>query len=278
MRNCQRPVRPSSERERLGRECDPRQRSHPGQRPVRAPCQIHRGTGRPVRRRTARKPLYSRRSTGSFFASRRPADYRRAPLRLCALRHLVLVSSGHPPITGGLHYGGHDFAGALEMAASPRRLPAGSIAACPRWRSPTSPPTLPRRLPAGSIAAPGPVQDRRDQLLVTRRLLAGSIPATRAKRTSSTASPGHAADYRRAPLRPHDPAAGQGRRVPVTPPITGGLHCGELGLFLPIGSRLVIPPITGGLHCGFPKAMTYFEDVALSPRRLPAGSIVAASA
>jgi hypothetical protein len=254
MRNCQRPVRPSSERERLGRECDPRQRSHPGQRPVRAPCQIHRGTGRPVRRRTARKPLYSRRSTGSFFASRRPADYRRAPLRPDQVDRAAhgnrLVT---PPITRGLHCGSVLYGISYWSVPVTRRLPAGSI-------------TVATTLPALWRWPRHPADYRRAPL---RRVPGGDLrPHPRR----------YPADYRRAPLRPHDPAAGQGRRVPVTPPITGGLHCGELGLFLPIGSRLVIPPITGGLHCGFPKAMTYFEDVALSPRRLPAGSIVAASA
>jgi hypothetical protein len=251
MRNCQRPVRPSSERERLGRECDPRQRSHPGQRPVRAPCQIHRGTGRPVRRRTARKPLYSRRSTGSFFASRRPADYRRAPLRPDQVDRAAhgnrLVT---PPITRGLHCGSVLYGISYWSVPVTRRLPAGSITVATTlpalWRWPRHPADYRRaplrRVPGGDLRPHPrryPADYRRAPLRHRDR---SRIAAT------SCSSP---ADYWRAPFRPRGRRGRPQPRHQVTPPITGGLHCGHM-----------IP---------LPAKVAAFR----SPRRLLAGSIAA---
>src|SRR5579875_3773646 len=107
----------------------------------------------------------------------------------------------------------------------------------------------------------------------SRPLRAGSI-AARAQQVGAVARASHPAHYGRAPLRPDlenllpglpvghpahygagsiaaDGLRGAGRPARrVIPPITGGLHCGNVPAATSAGRRPVIPPITGGLHCG----------------------------
>lgn len=81
MRNCQRPARPSSERERFGGECHAGQRSHPGQGP------------RTHLVNSIEEPKH--RSSHPLLASP----------RILAAQQARFSRAVTPPITGGLHCG-----------------------------------------------------------------------------------------------------------------------------------------------------------------------------
>ncbi len=325
-----------------GLHCGFWQQDHPHYKKVCHPAVQRRAPVRPRTATIHRSsvPRSPRRSAAGSIAARlraprqpavvcHPAVQRRAPLRPLPERPVPERRARvTPPFSGGLHCGpSAALTGIDEPKASVTPPFSGGLHCgwdnrdkC--YKAQLGHPAVQRRAPLrretlGGLRADDPghpaVQRRaplrrdcRDRECLAdrspRRSAAGSIAASSGRSRPRSTAGSHPAVQRRAPLRPDAPTFSLATVVVVTPPFSGGLHCGlteQVATYqrmlghpavqrrapLRPGSRAVTrpasrvtPPFSGGLHCGSDRRNGGYGDPSRSPRRSAAGSIAAGRA